>query len=888
MKTSILYTKLQRPPVVSDIVPRQRLFEKLNTGRTSPLTLISAPAGYGKSTLASRWSAACDGPSGWVSLDEGDNDLGQFLRYILAAVRSMFPDAVLKSEMLLEANPLPKTAELAQYLLNDLHQLPTQFILVLDDYHRIKQALVHDLVTALLKNPARSMHLVLVTRKDPSLPIATLRGRALVTEIRASDLRFTSDEVAVFMHRILDVAIDEATADLIEAKTEGWATGLRLAALYLQGSKDLKSRVLALSGNTSHIAEYLISEVLNRRRPEMVSYLLTASILDRFCAPLCRQMYQKNAGNHDVSADQFIQWLLNNNLFTIALDDEGRWFRYHHLFQGFLKNQLRKQYSDGQIADLHRVAGNWFAENDLIEEAIGHLLAAGAVKDAVQLVLDRRYDLMNNSKFFLLNRLIGQLPANTVEEIPLLATAKAYIGLDLGNDGEMYAYTQKALQMSAERSPASEAYAETKGEVNVLQGLIEIILGDADSALLHVREGLENLPNHALFIRSMGFGILSISHQMKGNGEQAVGVIREALSESIWPVNLQARLHFYLAIEQYLDADLFGTMRASRQCLQTIQKHSFTHTRVFAHYFLGVTLYQQNEPAAAESELLNVMEHPHAANPSYLAYAGFLLAHIHLTRGNETAARQVLDLVTTHCRENSHTIVLSIAQAFEVEFMLLKGDDQQALRLYKQVDFDVRPPAWFHYIPQLTPIKCLLAQGTPDAMQTAHARLMELDDRMRRINRKNVRIELLVLLALVCHKQRDDIGVCRHLHTALDLGEPGGWMRIFVDLGEPMANLLKQFLEHHPAHTFARHVLDACLMSLRTHAPPTVRRLSHANGLTRRENEVLSLLAEGLSNKEIAEKLFVSPGTVKTHVKKIFKKLNVRRRMEAVKIGLGS
>jgi LuxR family maltose regulon positive regulatory protein len=495
---------------------------------------------------------------------------------------------------------------------------------------------------------------------------------------------------------------------------------------------------------------------------------------------------------------------------------------------------------------------------------------------------------MNNSRFFLLNRLMGQLPANAVEEIPLLATAKAYIGVDLGNDAEMYAYTQKALQMLAELSPASEAYAETKGEVNVLQSLIEIILGDAGNGLIHVEEGLKNLPDRALSIRSMGIGILSVCHQMKGNGEKAVAVIREGLSESNWPANSQARLHFCHAIEQYMDADLFGMMSASRECLRAIQDLSFAHTRVFANYLLGTALYQQNEPAAAESELLKVMEHPHAANPSYLAYAGFLLVRIHLMRGDEAAARQVLDLVTTHCRENGHTTVLSIAQAFEVEFTLLRGDIQQALRLCKQVYFDVRPPAWFHYIPQLTPIKCLLAQGTQDSLQAAHARLMELDDHMRSINRKNVRIEILVLLALVCRKQSDNIGAYRHLQTALALGEPGGWVRTFLDLGEPMAKLLQQFLKHHPAHTYARQVLDACLMPSRTTAPTAVRRPAHANGLTRRESEVLALLAEGLSNKEIAEKLFVSPDTIKTHVKHIFKKLNVKRRMEAVKIGLGS
>ena len=571
LRQGIVHTKLQRPLVAPDIVPRDRLLDRLNEGRHRPLTLISAPAGYGKSTLASRWTATCDCPCGWVSLDDDDNDLRQFLNYLLAAIQQRFPKSDLRSETLLDADRLPPTDELARYLLNDLHQVPEPFILVLDDYHHIKETSVNDLVAALLEHPAQTMHLVLLTRQDPSLPIATMRGRGLVTEIRASDLRFTPDEAAAFLSRMLNVVVDETTAALLEIKTEGWATGLRLAGLYLQGQKELKRSLQQLSGNSRHIAEYLFAEVLSRQHPEMVSYLLETSILNRFCAPLCRQMHQTGSHGHDekseVGAEQFIQWLADTNLFVIALDNEGYWFRYHHLFHDFLKGVLYKQCTKDRIAGLHRGAGRWFNENGLIEEAIDHLLAVGDTSAAIQLILDHRYALMNNSQYFRLHRLLARLPENAVAEEPLLASTRAFIGIDLGNDVDAYVFTQKAIEMLAEISPESEAYYVLKGEVLMLQGLVELMTGVAETVLARVQEAYEYIPDNALMIRSLGIIAIALCQQMMGNRQQAVAVIKEALSDPTWPANLRARLHFYLTIILYLDADLSGSMTAARECL---------------------------------------------------------------------------------------------------------------------------------------------------------------------------------------------------------------------------------------------------------------------------------------------------------------------------------
>ncbi len=245
---------------------RDRLLDRLNEGLHRPLTLISAPAGYGKSTLASRWVAGCDDPSAWVSLEESDSDLHMFLSYVLAAIRRLFPGTEFRTEAILETSQMPPAADLARHLLNDLHQISEPFNLVLDDYHRIQRGSpVNDLLDEFLAHPPRGMHLVLLTRQDPSLPIATMRGRGLLTEIRASDLRFTPDEAAAFMSRMLNVVVDKTTAALLETKTEGWATGLRLAGLYLKGQKELKRSLEQLSGNSRHIAEYLVAEVLSRQ-----------------------------------------------------------------------------------------------------------------------------------------------------------------------------------------------------------------------------------------------------------------------------------------------------------------------------------------------------------------------------------------------------------------------------------------------------------------------------------------------------------------------------------------------------------------------------------------------------------------------------------------------
>ena len=322
----LLRTKLHRPPVPADYVHRSRILEYLDRGRARPLTLVSAPAGYGKSVLISSWLDTCDRPGGWVSLDEQDNDLRRFLAYFLSAIQAVFPAAGLETLSMLKAQDLPPVPVLTHSLINDLDQIEDHFILVLDDFHLIHEKSVNRFLRELLRHPPRFMHLVIISRRDPFLPTFSLRARAMLTEVRTHDLRFTADETAEFLTLNLGAQIEEPTSNLLAEKTEGWVTGLRLAVLAIRGHEDLEHRLSGLKGTTRYVMDYLIAEVLDQQPEEIRRFLLNSSILERFCAPLCDLLNEpdESLDRDKMDGEAFTAWAMASNLFIIPLDPENR------------------------------------------------------------------------------------------------------------------------------------------------------------------------------------------------------------------------------------------------------------------------------------------------------------------------------------------------------------------------------------------------------------------------------------------------------------------------------------------------------------------------------------------------------------------------------------
>jgi len=367
----ILSTKLHRPALSTDLVPRSDLVARLDEMRCRPLTMVSSAAGYGKSTMASLWLEAWDGPYGWLSLDEDENDLHKFINYLLAAIRDAFPEACDPTRSLLQDPELPPISTLSQYLVNDLDQIKDPFILVLDDFHKIREKTVHDLIGDLVTHPPPKMHLMLLTRRDPPLLTSRLRGRDQVNEIGTADLRFTMAETAVFFKNTVGLEIDGQTAAAIQEKLEGWPAGVRLLSKTVEYSSELDSLTAALKGSFGVIVDYLMTEVLSHQLPDTARLMAATSILNQFCAPLCDALLELEAapGAGEMNGDEFIAKLQKDNLFLISLDLENRWFRYHHMFQQLLQDQLKRQWRPEKIAALHSRAKAWFAENSMSDDA---------------------------------------------------------------------------------------------------------------------------------------------------------------------------------------------------------------------------------------------------------------------------------------------------------------------------------------------------------------------------------------------------------------------------------------------------------------------------------------------------------------------------------------
>jgi len=368
----IMRTKLHRPALSTDLVPRSDLVARLDELRRRPLTLVSSAAGYGKSTMASLWLEAWDGPYAWLSLDEEENDLREFINYLLAAIRNAFPGACETTRSSLQAPELAPVSVLSRHLVNDLDEIETPFILVLDDFHKIREKTVHDLIGALLAHPPQNLHLMLLTRLDPSLLISTLRGRDQVNEIGSADLYFTEAETTVFLKNTLGLSVDEKTTAIIQERIKGWPAGMRLMSQSLKHSGNLDGLLAGLQGGFATIVDYLVTEVLSHQPPEMARLMAATSILDHFCAPLCDALQGLDAEPVEgkMNGDEFIARLQKENLFLISLDLENRWFRYHHMFHKLLQGQLNQHWRPEEIAALHSRAKAWFAKNNMSDDAI--------------------------------------------------------------------------------------------------------------------------------------------------------------------------------------------------------------------------------------------------------------------------------------------------------------------------------------------------------------------------------------------------------------------------------------------------------------------------------------------------------------------------------------
>ena len=426
---SLLRTKLHRPPVPRDHVTRPRLDVGLLP--THPVTLVSAAAGFGKSVLVSGWLESWTAPSAWVSLDESDNDLRQFLSYVCAGVETVFPSSLPEVCDLLEAPTLPPVTVLARTLVNELDAIEEPFVLVLDDVHRIRERAVLDLLTELMEHPPRHLHLVLIGRRDPFLPIARLRARNQLAEVRSEDLSFTVEETETFLENVLGTDVSAAVAGTWRERTEGWATGLRLAALALRGGAEVPERPFGERKPVRDVTSYLMGEVLERQSLAVRDHLLRSSVAARFCARLCDALAVAEGPDakdaEPMDGAEFVEWVEQAGLFVIPLDAEHGWLRYHHLFQDLLFEEAKRRLGAEAIATLHSRASEWFEAEGLVTESIEHGPGRGDEDRAGDIVVRSRREALNADHWYFLEKWLALLPDAVVQERAELLLARVWI-----------------------------------------------------------------------------------------------------------------------------------------------------------------------------------------------------------------------------------------------------------------------------------------------------------------------------------------------------------------------------------------------------------------------------------------------------------------------------
>ncbi len=911
MPVPILATKLYIPPLRPGLVPRPRLIERLNEGLSASrkLTLISAPAGFGKTTVVSEWIASCGRPVAWLSLDEGDNAPTGFLTYLVAALQTIMAN-IGKGMLGTLQSPQPPPPELIlTALLNEITTIPDHFILVLDDYHVIDSKPVDEALTFLLEHLPPHMRLVIASREDPDLPLARLRARGQLTELRAADLRFTPAEAAEFLNQMMGLNLSAEDIAALEARTEGWIAGLQLAALAMQGSLSMQGQpyttsfIQSFTGSHRFILDYLVEEVLQRQPERVSSFLLQTSILDQLCGPLC------DAVTGQVDGKEVLKALERGNLFVIPLDDQRQWYRYHHLFADVLQEYLMGTQPE-RVSALHSRASEWYEKNGLPPDAIRHALAAKDFERAAGLIELAVPEMRRNRQGATVTELgwLKALPDELIHFRPVLCVDYAFA---LFGGGELEAVdarlrdAERWLDTTAATAGMvvvnEEEFRRLPGMIALLRAAQALARGDMPETTKNARRVLDLAPvdNHLMIggaasqlgLAAWANGDLETARQMTADGVAHVrlaGYISSAIGGSI-----------VLADIQTAQGRLHAAMATYKRGLQWATEPGAPVLRGAADMHVGMSdLYREhNDLKTATQHLITSQALGDLAGLQQNPYRWCAaMARIREAQGDLDGALDLLEQAERLYDSALSPNVRPIATR-KVHVWVAQGRLGEALGWAREQGLSVENElSYLLEFDHITLARLLLALHQNDRADRSIQEIVGLLKRLLKAAEerggKGSVIEILVLQALAYHAQGDLPAALEPLQKALTLAEPEGYVRMFVDEGEPMRLLIldyrlwieKQAREGNKPIEYVDKLLAAF-------TPPVAMLQSKIDNLksimveplSQRELEVLRMFKTDLSGPEIARELVIALSTVRTHTKSIYTKLNVNNRRAAVK-----
>jgi LuxR family maltose regulon positive regulatory protein len=907
---TLIQTNLHRPRLGQDLISRPHLIRRLNQGVDRKLTFISAQAGSGKSTLLAQWLEQCPRQSAWLSLDENDNSLMVFVSYLCAAIQTVFPDACEHALDLLNAPVTPPSRILMASLVNELAVLcnsshasdeggngASGLIIAFDDYHTIKEPTIHELLSELIAYLPQCVHLALSTRTDPPLPLAGLRARWEMTELRTNDLQLSTEEASALLELTAGRKLSHDTVDLLRDKSEGWMVGLRLAALSIRDLPDDRNFTEQLErAGGSIIADYLLKEILSQQPPEYQEFMLRSSILERFCSDLCDAVLRfeddpsfEPQRSRSVQSQTILSGLRSANLFLLQLDPEGRWFRYHHLLRDLLRHQLKSRYRAEYIRALHGRASKWFEQNDLIDEALNHAFLAEDMDRAAQIVERQRYKLLNQTRWQRLDRYLHRFPSNYIRRSPGLLMLKSWLINHQGNYGQLPAALQQLSVAMDEAVLPSGTIGHLKGEISALRSLIHYFQRNAAAVIREAEFSIKHTAPELWIVRIHARLYLGGAYQYKGELDRAYEAYYRGLDEEDIQTNRFKAILFMTSCHiHWIAADLLGMRNSAVQCIALCDFPHSAQIKGFGQYHLGRVHYERNELLEAEKSLYAVVQKPYVNYGVAYADSAFCLGMLYQAQNRQVAAREIASSVVAHMMETGNTTLLSVAQAFQAEIALRQGQLAEAKQWADQFK-SVPPilPMSRLYEPNFTFVRLWLAQNTSDSHQRALEFLEELRSFTRMTGNTVSLIQVLAWQAVQSAAQDDEPTALDLLREALELAQPGGFIRIIVDIGHPIDRLLYSLKERGAFPAYIGKILAAFPKATGVEKPLTSSAdqqtlASMVVALTPREMDVLELLARRLTNKEIAQKLMVSPDTVKTHTLSIYAKLDVHGRRQAV------
>ncbi len=899
----LIRTKLHRPPVTAQLVCRRRLHERMDLGLQTPFTVVSAPAGYGKSVLVSHWVEELEQPCAWLSLNTSESDLRLFSDYLLAAVKMCFPNACAQSETVVRSpNPIV-IQTLGACLLNDLDEVDEDFVLVLDDYHRIERgSAVHDLMSFLLEHPPRGLKIVIATRQDPPLPMASLRGKNMVTEIRLDDLRFSSPETDEMLAKTGVMAVSHRARTNLERQLEGWAAGLHLVSLALRRVEDPDSFLESLHGGLPHTQEYLIHEVLAGQQPPIRECLLKISILDRFCPQVFEAVCSPDSASEQMcpTGREFVDLLQSSNLFTISLDIQGKWFRFHHLFREILHEHLEQQFESSEIAALHLRASDWFETEGLISESIMHALTASDEERAADIVLGQRYDLLNSDRWYFTEKLLSRLPVETRQSNAGLLLMQAWIAYWRWELEKMMALVEQAGVLL---DGITEDSASLRGELDFFNGQVAYWTGDTEKSRMLLERALSALGGVGGIVEGNVEIMLGLARHINGEGEMAI----QALENRARTVDSNESA----LISQVLAALVFvhltaGDLAAAHACATQITTHAqragMSNTIAWAQYFHAHAHFQAQDMKEAIDAFIEMDRHRYELEPKAVVDGLTGLAIAYQLSGDTPNAEKTAESLLTWAVEAGAPKLLEVATSCRARLSVLQGDPEAAVAWAKT---DREPPElpdlfmWLE-VPAITKARVLVALGSEQSLKSASDLLETIRERSVAWRFDCHTTEIAVLKAVVLEKQGCNEQAWVQLENALSLARPGRCVRPFVEAGPVMAEMLDGLEREEEGEAFVRRV-QAAMVPAGVPAPaqissgppgepaaaqraetPVSPGLSTLDALTDREFDILELLHQRLYNKEIAAKLHISTHTVNYHLKNVYSKLGVTSRRQAV------